>query len=179
MRENAFRTPCDNAHGRGQELLPYEERRTDHRHSRPHSPPRRPSPRTGTIARAGRGTDGGVRPLPARRTQRGRVWTEMSTGVGRPGSADPDRGAAERTDSTERSRCGDHHGQAPSRSRADAMFAALEHYPHPHSGRNPFSGIRPELHSRTDSRPIGDTGRRHLRRHEIAPAPFGTGAISR
>lgn len=127
----------------------YDERATHHRHSRPHSAARRTPPRRVVIELARYVTDGGPRRVPARRTQRGSVRTAVSTGAGRSASADPDRGAAERSDATERSRCGDHHGQAPSRSRADVVIAAREHYPHRHSPRKPFLELLPELHSRT------------------------------
>jgi hypothetical protein len=123
----------------------WKERRTGHRHSRPVSGPRRVRHHEG---------DGRVRPKVGTApdgeedlSADGTVGD--ATGVGRPVSADPDRGAAGRTDSTERSRFGEHHGQAPSRSRADAVIAAREHYPHRYSPRNPFLEIRPELHSRT------------------------------
>ncbi len=71
-------------------------------------------------------------------------------GVGRPGSADAERGTDAATHSTERSGCRNHHGRPPFGLElfGSLAFATLEHYPQDIPERKPFPHILPELHSR-------------------------------
>jgi hypothetical protein len=152
MRENALRDGPEMFGQRSRNARRHWERRTVHRHS---SGVVR-ADRTARInVPSSRSTDertGGARARSAQRTVPGGTGVRR---VGRPGSADAERGTDASTDSTERSGCGDHHGRPPfglelaeSSGSNVRPFATSEHYRHRNSERNPFPGISPELHSR-------------------------------